>query len=96
MLATSPKGSYLVSWERQQADQPNNLKVWNATTGEFLHGFVQKNLKRDGWPYLHWTHDEKYAFLQVTNEIRVYQGDVFSKLARAMKSGLSTRCDVPE
>jgi translation initiation factor 2A len=79
MLATSPKGSYLVTWERQQENQPNNLKVWNATTGEFLHGFVQKNLKRDGWPYLHWTHDETYAFLQVTNEIRVYQGDVFSK-----------------
>jgi translation initiation factor 2A len=81
MLATSPKGTYLVSWERPSSADPQqpNLKIWNAATGGYLHGFVQKNLKREGWPYLHWTHDEKYAFLLVTNEIRVYEGNVFGK-----------------
>ena len=81
MLALSPKGTYLVSWERPSAGDPQqpNLKIWNAVTGDFLHGFVQKNLKREGWPYLHWTHDENYAFLLVTNEIRVYEGHAFGK-----------------
>lgn len=75
MLAVSPKGTHLVSWERPSEEQPNNLKVWNAETGEFLVGFHQKVLKREGWPYLHWTHDEAWAFLQVSNEVRVYKGD---------------------
>jgi translation initiation factor 2A len=80
MLCGSPKGTYLLSWERLSSADPQlpNLKVWDAKTGAFLHGFVQKNLKRESWPYLQWSHDEKYAFLNVTNEIRVFQGDAFS------------------
>jgi uncharacterized protein with WD repeat len=45
----------------------------------YLHGFAQRNLKSGGWPYLHWTHDEKHPFVQVTNEIRVYEGNVFTE-----------------
>lgn len=79
MLATSPKGTYLVTWERLSSTNPEqpNLKIWNSKTGTYLHGFVQKNLRREGWPYIHWSHDEKYAFLMVTNEIRVFEGHVF-------------------
>lgn len=78
MLATSTKGTYLLTWERQQGDQPN-MKVWEAATGKFLHAFVQKNLKREGWPYVKWSFDESLAFLMTTNEIRVYDGHVFAK-----------------
>jgi translation initiation factor 2A len=81
MLSSSPKGTYLLTWERLSSTSPEqpNLKVWNSKTGAYLHGFVQKNLSRDSWPYLQWTYDEKFAFLLVTNEIRVYEGDAFAK-----------------
>lgn len=80
MLCSSPKGTYLLTWERLSSDDPQlpNLKVWDAKTGAFLHGFVQKNLKRESWPYLQWSPDEKYAFLNTTNEIRVFEGNGFA------------------
>jgi translation initiation factor 2A len=81
MLAISPKGSFLVSWERPESPQANNLKVWDSVSGEYLCGFHQKVLKREGWPYLHFTHDEMYAFLMVTNEIRVYKGESLAAAA---------------
>jgi len=79
MMCCSPKGSYLLTWERLSSTNPEqpNLKIWDTKTGAFLHGFVQKNLRRESWPYVQWSHDEKYAFLLVTNEIRVYEGDAF-------------------
>ena len=80
MLAVSPKGTYLLTWERFSNDlQQPNLKVWNGQTGDYLCGFVQKNLKRYAWPYLQWSHDEKHAFLMVQNEIRIYPGDGFGQ-----------------
>ena len=80
MLCSSPKGTYLLTWERLSSADPQlpNLKVWDAKTGAFLHGFIQKSLKRESWPYLQWTHDEKFAFLNSTNEIRVFHGNAFS------------------
>lgn len=79
MMCCSPKGGYLLTWERLSSANPEqpNLKIWDAKTGNYLHGFVQKNLKKENWPYVQWSHDEKYAFLLVTNEIRVYDGDAF-------------------
>jgi len=79
MMCCSPKGTYLLTWERLSSTDPNqpNLKIWDAKTGTFLHGFIQKNLRRVNWPYVQWSHDEKYAFLLVTNEIRVYDGKDF-------------------
>lgn len=79
MLSSSPKGTYLLSWERLSSTdtEHKNLKIWDSKTGKFLYGFVQKNLRREGWPYVKWSHDEKYAFLMVTNEIRVYDGNGF-------------------
>lgn len=79
IMCCSPKGTYLLTWERLSSTNPEqpNLKIWDAKTGVFLHGFVQKNLRKESWPYVQWSHDEKYAFLLVTNEIRVYEGDAF-------------------
>lgn len=71
----SPKGTYLLTWERGSSDESeNNLKVWNTSTGEYVTGFQRKMINRDSWPYVQWTHDEKYAFLLTTNEIRIFPG----------------------
>ena len=77
MLHQSPKGTYLLTWQRWYEEKPNNLKLWEASTGKLLAGFPQKSLRREGWPYLQLTADEKFAFLLCTNEIRVYTEDSF-------------------
>jgi len=75
IMDVSPKGTYLLTWERGSSDESeNNLKVWNTSTGECVTGFRRKMINRGCWPYLQWTHDEKFAFLLTTNEIRVYPG----------------------
>ena len=75
IMDVSPKGTYVLTWERGTADESqNNLKVWNTSTGECVTGFRRKMINRSSWPYLQWTHDEKLAFLLTTNEIRVYPG----------------------
>mmetsp|Transcript_25380 Transcript_25380/g.59442 ORF Transcript_25380/g.59442 Transcript_25380/m.59442 type:complete len:658 (-) Transcript_25380:103-2076(-) len=72
----SPKGTYLLTWERGSSDESeNNLKVWNTSTGECVAGFRRKMINRSSWPYLQWTHDEKFAFLLTTNEVRIYPGN---------------------
>lgn len=74
MMDVSPLGTFLLTWERYYADkkEPNNLKVWNAADGQLLAAFAQKTLKREGWPYVQWTHNEAYAFLHTPSEIRIY------------------------
>ena len=72
MFDVSPLGNYLLTWERWSADQPHNLKVWDAQTGDYLAGMTQRNLKREGWPYLQWTHDEQYGLLMASGEVHVY------------------------
>ncbi|KAI2513183.1 Eukaryotic translation initiation factor eIF2A [Fragilaria crotonensis] len=100
MLCTSPKGTYILTWERlsaadpQQQEQAPNLKVWDGNTGAFLHGFIQKSLKRESWPYLQWTHDEKYAFLNTTNEIRVFDGNAFSNTDSEVRFHDKMKCQV--
>ena len=75
IMDVSPKGTYLLTWERGSSDESeNNLKVWNTSSGECVTGFRRKMINRSSWPYLQWTHDEKFAFLLTTNEIRVYPG----------------------
>jgi translation initiation factor 2A len=75
IMDLSPKGTYLLTWERGSSDESeNNMKVWNTSTGECVTGFRRKMINRSSWPYLQWTHDEKFAFLLTTNEVRVYPG----------------------
>ena len=84
-LTHSTNGTYVVTWERAakaasdgETTPPPNLKIWSAADGTFLHGFTLKNLRREAWPPVKWTHDEKFAFHMVTNEIHVYDGDCFA------------------
>jgi translation initiation factor 2A len=79
MMEISPNGSYLLTWQRASDSEPNNLKVWSASSGEFLAGFPQKGIKREAWPYLQWTADEALALLMTTSEIRIYPGHAFAK-----------------
>jgi translation initiation factor 2A len=74
IMAISPQGSYLLTWERAKEGDIPNLKVWNTESGNLVIGFRQKSLSRDSWPYVQWTFDEKFAFLLGTNEVRVYPG----------------------
>lgn len=74
IMAVSPQGTYLLTWERAQEGEIPNLKVWDSSTGEMVIGFRQKSLSRYAWPYVQWTNDEKFAFLLCTNEVRVYPG----------------------
>ena len=82
-MGFSSKGTYIITWERAakpaegESNAPPNLKIWNSSTGKFLHGFHMRSLKRDHWPPLRWSHDEKHAFHLVTNEIHVYDGHAF-------------------
>mmetsp|Transcript_26142 Transcript_26142/g.36860 ORF Transcript_26142/g.36860 Transcript_26142/m.36860 type:complete len:671 (-) Transcript_26142:1690-3702(-) len=85
LVTVSPLGNFVLTWEKLSPDSPQdpNLKVWDGITGEYLYGFVQKVVKREGWPYIKWTYDEKYAFMMVTNEIRVYDGNAFQNKENA-------------
>ncbi|KAL3941882.1 MAG: hypothetical protein SGBAC_003833 [Bacillariaceae sp.] len=74
IMAVSPQGTFLLTWERAQEGETPNLKVWNSETGDFVIGFRQKALKREAWPYVQWTNNESFAFLMGTNEVRVYPG----------------------
>eukprot|EP00536_Pseudo-nitzschia_multiseries_P002798 jgi/Psemu1/283970/fgenesh1_pg.39_\ len=75
IMDVSPKGSYLLTWERGSSNESeNNLKVWSTASGECIAGFRRKMISRNCWPYLQWTHDEKFAFLLTTSEVRVYPG----------------------
>mmetsp|Transcript_31319 Transcript_31319/g.36012 ORF Transcript_31319/g.36012 Transcript_31319/m.36012 type:complete len:694 (+) Transcript_31319:74-2155(+) len=91
MMNFSPLGTYILTWERlvkgaatvatKDDDATSafyNLKLWSSVSGRLLHGFQMRNCKRDQWPPVRWSHDEKYAFHQVTNELHVYKGHAFS------------------
>ncbi|KAL3826220.1 hypothetical protein ACHAXA_006248 [Cyclostephanos tholiformis] len=80
----SPRGSYLLTWERPGSVSTGgggddgedggggNLKAWDASTGRLLRGF---HCKRATLNTLQWTHDERLAFHLVTNEVHVYAGN---------------------
>lgn len=95
-LAHSCGGTYVVTWERplkaeEGGGQPiPNLKIWRASNGEYLHGFVLRLIRREAWPPVKWTHDEKIALHMVTNEIHVYDGDAFGR--DEVRFGSKIRC----
>eukprot|EP00562_Extubocellulus_spinifer_P013889 CAMPEP_0178567406 /NCGR_PEP_ID=MMETSP0697-20121206/15310_1 /TAXON_ID=265572 /ORGANISM="Extubocellulus spinifer, Strain CCMP396" /LENGTH=707 /DNA_ID=CAMNT_0020201341 /DNA_START=118 /DNA_END=2241 /DNA_ORIENTATION=- len=101
-LTHSTNGAYVVTWERAakaaaegkaQQPPPPNLKIWSAADGKFLHGFTLKNLRREAWPPIKWSHDGRFAFHMVTNEIHVYDGDCFAEDdASAVRYGSKIRC----
>lgn len=83
-LGFSPKGSYLITWERpskdEKGDAVKNLKVWRSKEDESVEDvesgkkvvgqFVQRN--QTGWN-LQYTPDEKYCARTVTNEVQFYE-----------------------
>ncbi|RKF75687.1 Eukaryotic translation initiation factor 2A [Golovinomyces cichoracearum] len=91
-LGFSPRGSYLITWERPSKDEAGdavkNLKVWKTveettdnTEKSVVGCFVQKS--QTSWN-LQYTFDEKYCARVVTNEVQFYQsvdlGTVWTKL----------------
>lgn len=80
-LGFSPRGSFLITWERpgkdENGDATKNLKVWRTVeegvddgNKESLGRFVQK--QQGGWN-LQYTADEKYCARLVTNEVQFYE-----------------------
>lgn len=91
-LGFSPRGSYLITWERSSKDENGdavkNLKVWRTVEDvpegadkQVVGKFVQKS--QTGWN-LQYTSDEKYCARTVTNEVQFYEsgdlGTVWNKL----------------
>lgn len=80
MMDISPNSGFILTWERFYADKcPKNLKVWDATTGKLLAAFAQKNISTTSWPYIQWSHDERYAFLMAPTQIRLYERQAIVK-----------------
>ncbi|KAL7542898.1 hypothetical protein ACHAXR_012778 [Thalassiosira sp. AJA248-18] len=93
----SPRGSYLLTWQRPNnnsgaggggANNNGNLKVWDAKSGTFLHGF---SCKKATLATLQWTHDEQFVFHLVTNEVHVYSSTAFATRAGKVRcSGIAS------
>lgn len=79
MMNLSPKGAYLLTWERWYENQrEDNLRVWETATGRLAASLTQKALKREAWPNLQWTPDESFAALHTTNEVRFFAASAFA------------------
>lgn len=77
MLHLSPSGTYLLTWQRFNAETcPLNLQCWNAADGTLLAGWTLKNLRRDAWPNVQWTADERCVMAMTTsNQVLVYSAE---------------------
>ena len=80
----SPRGSYIVTWERPSTatatnNNNGNLKVWDASHGTFLHAY---SCKKATLNTVQWTHDEKLLFHLVTNEIHIYDASSSSNFQK--------------
>lgn len=84
----SPRGSYLLTWERPNSGfaDNGNLKVWDAISGEFIKGF---SCKKATLTTIQWTHDEQLVFHLVTNEAHVYS-NTFERAGKVRNQGISS------
>ncbi|KAI9916732.1 hypothetical protein PsorP6_016965 [Peronosclerospora sorghi] len=74
-IAWSPRGSYLLTWQRPQKDvNLGNLIVWDVTTGKEVDRFHHKSYTRDKWPPLQWSSDETICARQSANGVVFYSG----------------------
>lgn len=86
-LGFSPKGTYVITWQRpskdENGDAVKNLKVWRvveeaaSTEKDIIGQFVQKN--QTGWN-LQYTFDEQYCARVVTNEVQLYESHDLTKV----------------
>ncbi|KAJ2234958.1 hypothetical protein H4R99_002802 [Coemansia sp. RSA 1722] len=79
----SPKGTYLITWERfspnaAEGDDTNNLRVWEAATGQALGGFKQNNFSASA---LQWTDDERFCAKLFSGEVRFYTPTALRRVA---------------
>ena len=75
-LWLSPKGTFLLTWEKMAADSnEGNLKIWRVATGELQCSWQQKVLgDKSMWPAVNWSCDEEFCFKVVTNEVHFFDG----------------------
>jgi translation initiation factor 2A len=74
-LAFSPKGTYVLTWEKLVEGAGDNLRLWRCEDGGFVTGFVQKALgEKWQWPALRWSSDEKLFARAVANEVHFFDG----------------------
>nr|CCA17134.1 eukaryotic translation initiation factor 2A putative [Albugo laibachii Nc14] len=79
-IAWSPLGNYLLTWERYQKDSDaDNLLIWDASNGDILGRFPQRQYARDNWPFVEWSSDELICCRQTANGVMIYSGNDFSK-----------------
>ena len=75
-LSLSPKGSFLLTWEKLvEGEKTGNLMVWATATGELVTHYVCKVLgEKSLWPLLKWSDDEAVAYRLVSNEMHFFDG----------------------
>ncbi|KAJ1643173.1 hypothetical protein LPJ64_005029 [Coemansia asiatica] len=79
----SPKGTYLITWERfsqnaAEGDDNSNLRVWETATGQALGGFKQNNFSASA---LQWTDDERFCAKLFSGEVRFYTPTALGRAA---------------
>eukprot|EP01137_Pigoraptor_chileana_P011449 Opistho-2@62360 len=90
-LVFSPKGSFLVTWERYAgvgmdgAPPKDNVNVWSLETGEQVHRFISR--RSEDWEP-QWTPDENAMIRLGTGEVHAYEPKNFIK-------GIVTRLEAP-
>lgn len=85
----SPRGSYLLTWERPPKDPNNNgnLKVWSAANGTLLQSL---SCKKATLETVQWTHDEQIVFHCVTNEIHIYTANDWRRVGKVRSQGVAS------
>eukprot|EP01094_Clydonella_sp_ATCC50884_P021431 TRINITY_DN4720_c1_g1_i1.p1 TRINITY_DN4720_c1_g1~~TRINITY_DN4720_c1_g1_i1.p1 ORF type:complete len:609 (-),score=196.72 TRINITY_DN4720_c1_g1_i1:415-2208(-) len=90
-VAWSPASSYLTTWERLPPSTvtggapvvQDNLLVWNAATGELIHGFCQKAFSN--WPSIRWSSDEMVSARMISGQVLFFAGVNFRTSTRQIK-----------
>ncbi|DAZ99880.1 TPA: hypothetical protein N0F65_008623 [Lagenidium giganteum] len=88
VLAWSPLGSHILTWQRPKEGDVGNLIVWNTASGEAVSRFPQKHYSREKWPLVQWTADEVICARQSANGVVLYNG-------RDMKAGTIGNINLP-
>ncbi|GLC40839.1 hypothetical protein PLESTM_001117500 [Pleodorina starrii] len=93
LSALSSTGSFLVTCQRpgkaEDGSPAKNLKVWDVSSGACLLSLAQKQVAKDSWPVLHWTHDDSALLHTVTNTVHVYRrSDGFSAYRKISIKGI--------
>jgi len=87
----SPRGTYLLTWERPSKDSNNNnsgnLKVWSAIDGTLLQSL---SCKKATLETVQWTHDEACVFHCVTNEIHIYTANDWKRVGKVRSQGVAS------